>query len=407
MKYILTLLLLTSTLIYANKFNIIIKKPFNNALFDITQDYDGEITAVGFSQLFKTSQNKPRVYTDPFEYLSHQSESKGTYMQLVKVDNSATIITSKILNLSKCSEAISVVKTPNNGYFVGGYTGDGFLILNKLNSNADIVFTKVFGTKNRNTMNSLVKLMDGGVLSVGTSKSVRGKSGDIFQSGLGLNDIYITRFSKAGKILWSKKFGTEYDDEGIDAVEASDGSIILVTKTSYNDKQDMVIMRLTQNGVVLWKLHNKSDDILNIHKIIRLKDGNFLISLSQKARLQKEYMRLIKFDIQKNIINDKVLNTAYSSGLKDIKEYANSNIIGVGYVRDNFNTDGLVVILNSRLELLLQKHYGGLNYDTFNAVAILNNSQSAIAGIRTDDNSQESNMWITKVDSRGNISKKR
>lgn len=403
MKYLLTLLLSLVSILNANNFDVTIYKQFNSALFGITQDYDREITAVGFSKNFQTSSKKTSTYTNPFEYLEGISSTKGIHMHLIKVDNSANITLNKMINISKCSKAISVIKTPSNGYFVGGYTLDGLLVIVKLDAKARILFTKIFGTKNQNTMNSLVKLRDGGVLSVGASKTTRSSSGNIFESGLGLNDIYLTRFSKNGQILWSKKFGGENDDEGIDAIEARDGSIIVLTRTSYNDNQDMKIMRITQNGNKIWEKHYKTKDIVTAHKIIQLRDGSFLLSLSQRARLQKEYMRLIKFDLHKNTINDKVLNTTYSSALKDIKEYSNSNIIGVGYVKDDYNTDGLVVILNSKLEMLYQKHYGDENYDEFNAVTILHNSQSAIAGIKTDIDSQESNMWITKVDINANM----
>jgi hypothetical protein len=54
MKYILILLIIISSL-NAKDFSIIIEKPFNNALFDITQDYDRSISAVGFSKKYKTS----------------------------------------------------------------------------------------------------------------------------------------------------------------------------------------------------------------------------------------------------------------------------------------------------------------------------------------------------------------
>jgi len=406
MKYLLTLILPLLTLLNADKFDVTIEKQFNSALFDIAEDYDREITAVGFSNDFKTSKKNSTSYTNSFNYLESTSTSKGTHMHIVKIDNNANITFSKILKLSKCAKAVSIIKTPLNGYFVGGYTQDGLLVILKLNNQAKIIFTKTFGTKNRNTMSKLIKLEDGGVLSVGSSKTTRTGTGNIFESGLGLNDIYITRFSVDGKQLWSKKFGTENDDEGIDAVEARDGSIIVISKTSYDTTQDITITRITQNGNIIWKKHYKTEDILNAHKIIQLRDGNFLLSLSQKARLQKEYMRLIKFDIQKNVINDKVLNTIYSSALKDIKEYSNSNIIGVGYVRDDYNTDALVVILNSKLEMLYQEHYGDSNFDEFNAVTILHNSQAGVAGLKTHKNSQESNMWITKINTDASIVKK-
>ncbi len=71
------------------------------------------------------------------------------------------------------------------------------------------------------------------------------------------------------------------------------------------------------------------------------------------------------------ILIDKEIATSYSSALKDIKEYSNGNIIGVGFVKDTYNTDALVMTLDNTLSMLNQEHFGDENYDMFNAVTIL------------------------------------
>jgi len=167
-------------------------------LFDVTQDYDRTITAVGFSKEYKNNANSSRTYTDPFEYLANVSGSFGSQMHILKVDKTAKVILSKFSKLTKFNEAIAVVKTPSNGYFVGGYTLDGSLLIVKLDANANIIFFKMFGTKNYDRMNNLILLSDGGVLAVGSSVTSRASTDNMFNSGLGNNDIFITRFSKDG-----------------------------------------------------------------------------------------------------------------------------------------------------------------------------------------------------------------
>jgi len=400
MKYfIISLLILLSSLHAKNNdFSIIIKKPFNEALLDITEDYDRGISAVGFTKDYKqTSTSGDGVYTNAFDYLESISNAQGSQIQLIKVDKYAHTLLSKSTNLSRFNEAIAVVKTPANGYFIGGYTLDGDLIILKMASNGSIVFHKIFGTKNYDRMNNLILLSDGGVLAVGSSITTRDKHDSLFETGLGLNDIYITRFSKDGQRLWSKKYGTGYDDRGIDAVEANDGSIIVVSTTSYDNNRDITLMRITQNGDKIWLKHYKKGLFVTPYKIIRLRDSNFLLSLSQRNDIGKDQVRLIKFDLQRNILINKEIGTEYSSALYDIKEFSNGNIVGVGFVRDIYDTDALAMLLDSQLELLNQEHYGDENFDTFNAAKILHNSQIAVAGLRTDPKSQESNMWIVKL----------
>lgn len=405
MKYILPALLVLSSLLFAKSsdFSIVIKKPFDSALFDITQDYDRDISAVGFSSAYKPSTSSQITYSNAFDYLQSVSNKNGAQMHLVKLDSKAKTNLSKITNFSNFSKAVSVVKTPQNGYFIGGYTADGYIRILKLTQTGSMIFNKVFGTKNRDMLSSLVKLRDGGILAVGTSTTSRNKKDNLFETGLGLSDIYLTRFTKDGIKLWSKKFGTIHDDKGVDAVEANDGSIVVLSSVTQEGKKNITLMRITQNGDKIWLKEYISDEALNPNKIIKLRDNTFLASLNKQDNMQKKQIKLLKFDLQQNILIDKDLPTTYSSVINDIKEYSDGNLIAVGSVRDEANTDGLVMLIDNNLNLKYQEHYGDENYDLFNSVTILHNSQAVIAGLFTDENSQESNMWILKVNKDASI----
>ena len=405
MKYIILFLFTLTLSLYAKSsdFSVIIDRPFNDVLLDITEDYDRGISAVGFVREYEQKESSGRTFHNAFDYLSHLSKDHGSQMHLLKISNKAKVILSKSTQLTKFTEAVAVVKTPSNGYFIGGYTLDGSLLILKLNSNGDPIFVKEFGTKNYDRMHNLILLDDGGVLAVGSSVTSRSVNDNMFETGLGLNDIYLTRFSKNGRKLWSKKYGTKYDDSGIDAVEANDGSIIVVSTTSYDKHKDVTFMRITENGNKIWLKHYKNDTLTVTYKLIKLRDGNFLVSISEYNNMRKEQIRLIKFDLYKNVLIDKKVYTTFPSVLNDIKEFSDGTLIGVGYVADTYNTDGLVMIIDSNLALLNQEHYGKENYDVFNAVTILHNSQAAAAGINTNANSQESNMWIAKFNRDGTM----
>jgi outer membrane protein OmpA-like peptidoglycan-associated protein len=405
-KKLLALLLLQLTLqASATEFSLTIKEPFDSAILDITQDYDRDISAVGFSQNFYKRQTT-KSYNNAFDYLAAKKSRDGLVMHLVKVDSSADLLLSKKYPLSGVNRAVSIIKTPSNGYFIGGYSLSGSLIVLKLKSDAKELFYREFGTANYDKMNHLVSLRDGGVLAVGTSTTTRSKKDNIFETGLGKSDIYISRFSKSGSLLWSKKYGTQNDDSGVDAVEANDGSLIIVGG-SYNGKtNETLLIRTTQNGDKLWLKRYTTQTRTVPKKLLKLQDHNFLLSLSQLDDMSKEQIRLIKFDINNNVLIDRTINSTYSSLLNDIGEFSDSKIIGVGYVKDRYNTDALAMLLDSNLNLLKQEHYGDKNRDLFNALDILNNSQVIVGGLKRSKNSQESNMWIVKLNSDLTIAKK-
>lgn len=410
MKFIITLILFISVLYAKNSdFSIVIKEPFSNVLFDITEDYNRDICAVGFIKKYNSGETTKQdtAYTNAFDYLASLSKSSnGSQTHLVKINNQADIILSKSTALAYCNEALSIVKTPQNDYLIGAHTLDGSLLIIKTDTNGQILFHKTFGTANQDKMNKMILLRDGGALAIGTSATSRSRYDTVFESGMGLSDIFIARFSKSGELLWQKKYGTEQDDTGIDAAEADDGSIVILAQTTKNSIKNPIFLRVTQNGDKIWLKEYKNEKSSNPHKILKLRNATFVASLSEENDMNKEQIKLVKIDLNSNILHQNTIETRYPSVLKDIKESQEGKIIGVGFVQDRFNTDGLVMLLDDKFSMLTQEHYGSEAYDAFHALTILHNSQIAVAGVYTDKNSQETNMWIVKLNQDLSMAKK-
>lgn len=409
MKLLITLILFISVLHAKNgDFSIVIKEPFSNALFDITEDYNRDICAVGFIKKYNGSEAKEeKAYTNAFDYLASLSKnSSGSQTHLVKVNGEADIIISKSTALPYCNEALSIVKTPQNDYFIGAHTLDGSLLVLKTDTNGQTLSHKTFGTANQDKMNKMILLRDGGVLTIGSSTTSRSRYDGVFESGLGLSDIFIARFSKNLELLWQKKYGTEQDDTGVDAAEADDGSIVILAQTTKSSMKNPIFLRVTQNGDKIWLKEYKNEKSSTPHKILKLRNAAFAASLSEENDMNKEQIKLVKIDLNSNILHQNTIETRYPSVLKDIKESQEGKIIGVGFVQDRFDTDGLVMLLDDKFSMLTQEHYGSDAYDAFHALKILHNSQIAVAGVYTDKNSQETNMWIVKLNKDLSMAKK-
>ena len=401
MRYLLIIITIISSL-YAKTapFSIVIDEPFNNALLDITEDFDRSISAVGFIKPYKNGVKESNdVYTNAFDYLASLSNSNGSLIHLIKVGSNADIELRKSIKLSQFAEALGVVKTPENGYIIGGNTTDGSLVVVGLDANANMIFHKIFGTPNQDKMSKIHLLRDGGILIIGSSVTSKTDSGNLFQSGLGLNDIYLSRFSSKGEMLWSKKYGTPDDESGVDAAEAEDGSIVILGQKNSGSSKTPTILRVTQHGEKIWLYDIKGEKNTTAHKILKLRDNTFALSLSQLNDMSKEQIRLLKVDLHQNTLLDKTINTNYASILKDIKEFSDGKIVGVGVVEDTYNSDGLAMLLDSNFKMLTQEHYGSDARDAFYALKILHNSQIGAVGIHTNKESQESNMWIVKLNS--------
>ncbi|MDY0122405.1 MAG: OmpA family protein [Sulfurimonas sp.] len=400
MKKITLSLLFLPLLLQANTsdFSLVLNKEYPSSLHSVTQNYDRTISAIGISKYFnKNDTQGSQTFTDPFEYLRHTSNRYGSNIHLITIDNKANIIQDKAYKLPKFNEALSLLKTPTNGYMVGGTTQDGSLLLMKLSANAQLEFSKEFGTKNNDSLSKLISLKDGGVLAIGTSATTRNAHQGMFQSGLGLNDIYLTRFSKNGTLVWSKKYGTSQDDYGIDAIEARDGSIILVGVTHNNGQKKTLLSRVNETGDKIWLHEFEAKESLVPHKLLKLRNNTFVLVANKEDMQGKKQIQFIHFDQNYTILANKTFSTTYSSTLFDIKELSNSNIVGVGNVQDKENTDGLFVHLDKNFNLICQEHFGNEAYDTFDALSVLHNSNIIATGSATNPTSQEANMWITKI----------
>ncbi len=400
MRYLLFLLLAIYSLNADERpFLITIDKPFDSVLYAVTQDYDtNSVTAVGYTNNFK-QKKRAKSYTNAFDYLADASENLyGKKSVLVKVSSrNAKVRFEKFARIKEFNEAVAILKTPQNGYFIGGYTFDGSLLVARLDADANTLFVRKFGTKNYDRMNNLIALSDGGVLAIGSSTTSRDPYDPMFRTGLGLNDIFITRFDANGNMLWSRKYGTEYDDRGIDAAEAYDGSLLVIASTRYDKHHDVTLMRLGENGDKIWLKHYKTDSLLSPRRLIALHDNNFLAVLSQQDSVGKRQVRLLKFDLQKNVLRDNTLSTYYESELNDIREFSNGTFIAVGKTKDRYNTDALVMVLDENLEMLCQEHFGTPNYDIFNGVTILRDGSSMAVGLTTPKSSQVKHMYMAKI----------
>ncbi len=408
MRYYLLLLLLLSSLHAANsnEYSIIIGGPFEDALYDITQDHDGQISTVGYSQSFSDSKTPAsQTYHNAFDYLASLKGAQGEQIRLLRLDAKGDITLDRSLGLTQFNRAVSVIKTPENGYFIGGDTQDGELLVVHLSSNGDVLFTQKFGTKNFDRLHRLISLRDGGVLAVGSSITSRDPNDSLYEQGLGLNDIVLTRFTKSGQKRWSKKYGTLHDDRGITATEAYDGTILVAGTTDIGKDRKITLMRITENGDRIWLRKYGKKGIFNVHDLITLRDEHFLASLSYLDSKKIQHIRLAKFDLQRNLLAERNISTDAGAALYSIKEQSDGKIIGVGYTIDKrqANTDALAISLDPALRPIWKHDYGNRNRNLFRSVKVLRDGTYAAVGETVAPHSEITNMWIIRLNEDGSV----
>ncbi len=145
--------------------------------------------------------------------------------------------------------AKDVVATGDGGVLLAGTTEsfgadyfDAYVL--KIDKNGKEEWGKVLGGNRDDVINSLALTSDGGFVVAGVTQSY-GYS----------KDFYIIRFDKHAKQMWTKVFGEEKDDEAKSVVATNDGGVVVAGRTkSYGSlRSDMMLLKLSQNGKVVWQ----------------------------------------------------------------------------------------------------------------------------------------------------------
>lgn len=171
------------------------------------------------------------------------SENKGTYdFWIIKVTSDGSLVWEHSFGGSEIDEARGVSESSDGNYLIVGDTrssdqnvsqnnGAADVWLIKLSEDGNLIWEQTIGGTNFDVPRSIKSTMDSGFLIAGSSRS---SDGDL-TSNQGQNDAWIVKVNNNGELTWQHTFGGSEIDFGYDAVELSNGSVVMVGETSSSD----------------------------------------------------------------------------------------------------------------------------------------------------------------------------
>ena len=198
----------------------------NDRSFGVVNAHDGGYVLAGASE------------SDDFDI----ANPKGSYdFWAVKVDKNGNFEWESSFGGTGIDQAQDILAT-EGGYIIVGNTfssdtqvtknnGQSDVWLIKIDDNGQLLWQKSFGGAGFDAAHSVRPTSDGGLLICGNSKSFDGDVSENF----GENDIWVFKTNALGELQWEKSFGGLSLDFGYDAIETSDGKIVLVGETSSQD----------------------------------------------------------------------------------------------------------------------------------------------------------------------------
>jgi len=415
MKSLLASLFLFSSLYSAisefktDDYQVLIGKNFDDEALAIVEDYDYNVSVIGYTQNYQTSSKASHSFHNAFDYLSSIKESQGEQLRIIKLNPSADIVNDKSLALKEYNRGTNILKTVQNGYLIGGYTYDGQMITGSLDAQANPIYLKQSGTANFDQLYSLISLNDGGSVAIGTSQTSRNTHDNMFVQGLGKSDVYLAKYKKNGQIIWEKKYGSSKKDVGVDGVATDDGGFILIGLSKEGKDFILLASKINDTGDITWTKKFPKTGRQNAFKIIRTIRGNYLISASFENRDNQDNIRLIHIDGEGNILWERNYYNNAHERLNDIRVDFKGNIIGVGYSQNSSQADmdALVRYYDHKGKMQWERKFGKERHDAFQSIALLHNNTFAIAGFSTSFADKNRQIWILKLHDDGSLVKKK
>ncbi len=258
---------------------------------------------------------------------------------------------------------------------------------------------KTFGGSGSDSAASVIQNQNGEYVIAGTSSSY----------GAGGYDAWLIITDSKGNWLWDKSFGGRDNDLAASVIQTSDdGYMIAGTTSSYGaGGSDVWLVKTNSKGNWLWDktFGGKGDDLAA--SVIQTFDGGYIIAgTTSSYGAGGSDVWLIKTDHKGNWLWDKPFGGKGKDSAASVIQTSDDGYIiaGTSSSYGAGNSDAWLIKTDSRGNLLWDKAIGGKDNDSATAVQQTSDNGYIIAGTTSSYGAGSSDAWSIKIDPKGNWS---
>ena len=255
---------------------------------------------------------------------------------LIKTDSFGDTIWTKKFGDSSSDIAYSVQQTLDSGYIITGFTkshisfSSADVLLIKTDSFGDTIWTKTFGGSNADIGSCVKKTTDGGYIITGMTLSF----------GTGHGDVWLIKTDSVGNPQWTKTVGGNTAHQGYYVQQTSDQGYIIAGYKKYGlepGSYNALLIKTDSSGDAIWtKIIGDSTTPGKFKSVHQTSDGGYImvgdISFNDKADVL-----LVKVNTSGDILWTKTLGgNDYDFG-ESVQQTTDSGYIIVGYT-ESFGT---------------------------------------------------------------------
>ncbi|QNF31610.1 T9SS type A sorting domain-containing protein [Adhaeribacter swui] len=357
-----------------------------------------------------------------------------------------TKIWDKTFGGDKADNLNTIVLAAQGGYLLGGtslsgvskdkseaYRGKEDYWVVRVDDKGQKVWDKTFGGTGSDELVGIVPTKDGGYLLAGSSLSREG--GDKTAPSKGLYDYWVVKINAEGQKMWDKSYGGKAYDRLATIVATPDGGFVLggtSTSGKSGDKSegtigysadgvyDFWILKIDESGIKQWDKTLGTEAMDELTALIPTPDNGFLA-----GGMSQEYYFLTKIDGKGNPEWGRYLLTEYNETGLDIIQallatpdgnyvvagWSESGIGGVKSDSSRGASDMWLLKLDPKGNKIWDKTYGGQNYDfpsslvasTDGGYLVAGYSESPVSAEKSEASRGGFDYWLLKLDANGQI----
>ena len=271
----------------------------------------------------------------------------------------------------------------------------------------------------------LIQTKDGNYILVSGSNST---TDDVSTTLLGY-DVWITKITPTGSIIWAKTYGSNASDVGYGIVEDADGNFIVAGEvgaasgnvTNHYGGDDVWIFKIDAIGNLIWEQNyggSAGDQIIGIEAT---SDGNYLLcskSSSNNFDLTSNYGSsdywIVKLDPNGAILWQKSYGGSSVETTQKTKEVKDGYLVlgqttssDIDISTNNGNSDIWLIKLDFSGNLVWERNYGGSGNEFGTDLVATDDGgflivgQSWSADFDVSNNFGSSDLWVLKIDATG------
>lgn len=309
----------------------------------------------------------------------------------------------------------------------------------KLNSTGDIEWQNTIGGTGDDYIKAIRQTPDGGYILGGYSFSKI--SGDKTEFNIGGSSYWIVKIDAVGNILWQNTIDGVNEDKLTSLDLTADGGYILggysksgisgeKTEACFNNSFDYWIIKVNSSGIPEWQntIGGNNDDVLT--SIRQTLDGGYIVAGTSKSNVTGDKTAacrgmddfwVIKLNSTGAISWQKTIGGTQTDASCEIREkpdggyfIAGESSSGIGAEKtvDYIGySDYWLLELDALGNIIWQNVYGGLGYENFTAMEIMQDggvimggkSNSDISGNKTEnaydyyDGTNRDDFWIVRL----------